>query len=44
MWDVEWPCGTRIFLPQMPQIDTDAMRGDILKNTRLGEAPLTVGK
>ena len=34
MWDVErgmWPCATRIFLPQMPQIDTETMRGAFIK-------------
>ena len=29
MWDVE--CGTRIFLPQMPQIDTETMQGAFIK-------------
>ena len=44
------PCGTRIFLARIARIDTDAMRGDILKNTnltnlpRLGEAPPTNGR
>ena len=34
MLDVErgmWPCATRIFLPQMPQIDTETMRGAFIK-------------
>ena len=25
------PCGTRIFLPQMPQIDTETMQGAFIK-------------
>ena len=34
MLDVErgmWPCGTGIFLPQMPQIDTETMQGAFIK-------------
>ena len=34
MLDVErglWPCATRIFLPQMPQIDTETMQGAFIK-------------
>ena len=33
-------CGMQIFLPRI----VDAIRVDILKNTRLGEAPLTEGE
>ena len=34
MLDVErgiWPCATRIFLPRMPQIDTETMQGAFIK-------------
>ena len=32
------PYGTRIFLPQIAQIDTDAMRGALSKNTDFTDA------
>ena len=44
--DAEWGMTMRDDrgLPQIAQSDTDAMRGDLSKNTRLGEAPPTKGR
>ena len=44
--DAEWGMTMRDDwgLPQIAQSDTDAMRGELAKNTRLGEAPPTEGR
>ena len=42
MWNVEWGMRHGNVLPQITQIFTDAVRADISKNTRPGEAYRTI--